>query len=137
TPVVRSVVETCRSDAGLRLATALHLAAGARCSSTTPHAGPWSGDVLVTLPWGAQMLLEAGLVDALLKRRSDRNPATNRLAATPLVPVCDALADTELTLRVELAPCELGLGALQALQVGDVVRLQHGVGQPATVIDAG
>jgi flagellar motor switch protein FliM len=79
--------------------------------------------------------LDTGLVEAVLAHGAEARPARTTPAAAPLVEVREALADSEVRLQVELSPFELGLGALQSLQVDDVLRLQHRADAPATVID--
>jgi flagellar motor switch protein FliM len=54
-----------------------------------------------------------------------------------LVVATAALAERPLELHVELEGCELDVGALQDLQVGDVVRLAHGLDRPVCVRHAG
>ncbi len=46
-----------------------------------------------------------------------------------------AIGERPVAMHAELAGCELDLGTLQALQVGDVLRLRHSLRDPATVSD--
>ncbi|WP_423199795.1 MULTISPECIES: FliM/FliN family flagellar motor C-terminal domain-containing protein [unclassified Cupriavidus] len=61
-----------------------------------------------------------------------RQPGAPRPAA-PLTPVIHAMRRQSLRLTARLADIELDLGALLALQPGDVVTTGHGLDQPVTL----
>ncbi len=89
---------------------------------------PWSGAVIVTLqaPFPLHVLLEAACVQALV-------PVRGHASASPTAPLVDmvrALATQRATLRVELHGCELDLGSLAGLRVGDVLPLPHDLEHP-------
>ncbi|HEY0824824.1 MAG TPA: FliM/FliN family flagellar motor C-terminal domain-containing protein, partial [Ramlibacter sp.] len=99
-----------------------------------PDLSPWSGSVLVSLPGGARVLLGAALVRILVAWADDAGASQAAWSApTPRVPVDRALAGIALNLQVHLEGCELSVGSLQDLQIGDVLRLQHRVDAPAAV----
>ena len=53
------------------------------------------------------------------------------------VNVASVVADFPMRLRVQLEACELDVGSLRELQVGDVLRLRHRIEMPAWVHTAG
>jgi hypothetical protein len=134
--VTADVVEACARDARARLAAALRLADG-EATNTAPLPGlgqPWSGALQAMLPGtpGWSLLLSAEAVQAWC--RASGLPTQGTPAPTSRQPLCsatEALGERALSLNVELSGCELDLGALQSLQIGDVVRLQHALDAPA------
>lgn len=122
----------------------LHIDAPGHASPGAPEAHefkPWSGSLILSLP-GARgasivLLLNGACARILL-------PAAAAAAAVPpsdegrpkLVELRDALAGRSLTLRVELSPCELDLGSLQTLRVGDIIPLPHPLEEPLRVSTA-
>lgn len=102
---------------------------------------PWSGSLVVTLPWcDAQLAL---LIDGECAARFFKVPparaplAGERIgaarAATASVPMLQAVAARRLTLDVALAPFDLGLGTLAAMRVGDVLQTSHRLDAPLIV----
>lgn len=90
---------------------------------------PWSGAVVATLPWCGltlRLLLAGAEAEALLP------PAARvaRAAPPPAEPLARAIAPLRCTVRAELAPVELSLGAVHALRVGDVLELSHPLDAP-------
>lgn len=90
---------------------------------------PWSGAVVATLPWcgrSLRLLLAGAEAEALLP------PAARALRAVPAPaePLVRAIAPLPCTVRAELAPVELSLGAVHALRVGDVLELSHALDAP-------
>ena len=84
---------------------------------------PWSGALVLTLPWcGRELLLlvSQGCAAANLPR-----PAVTVGALSPLVPTAKAILPLGLPLRVELKALETDLGTLTSLRVGDVLRTSH------------
>lgn len=67
---------------------------------------------------------------ALLPGGGLPRPSTS-LPQPGLVSVDRALAGRPLRLRVMLSPIQLSLGAISALQIGDVIRLEHPLDTPA------
>ncbi|RKP48423.1 FliM/FliN family flagellar motor C-terminal domain-containing protein [Trinickia fusca] len=102
---------------------------------------PWSGSLVVMLPWcDAQLAL---LIDGECAARFFKVPPARaplagertsaKPAATASVPVLQAVAAQRLTLDVALAPFDLGLGALSAMRVGDVLQTSHRLDAPLIV----
>lgn len=100
---------------------------------------PWSGCALVSLagpfrPLGALLLNGACVRAALdipevaLSRRAAETGS--REALTPWVV---ALAGRKLPVRAELSACELDLGTLQSLRIGDIVPIPHALDAPLFV----
>ena len=90
---------------------------------------PWSGAIAITLHWCAQemrVLLGGAEAAALLAHEA----SAGRPEAKPLAPVWHAVAGHACTVRAELAPVELTLGAIKSLRVGDVVELSHPLDRP-------
>jgi hypothetical protein len=99
---------------------------------------PWSGCVAVsvllagTLP--QSLLLNAECVRSVLgeraRHRGTRQTREQRLA---LMGLEKALANRKLPILVELEGCELDLGSLKGLRVGDIVPLPHRLNMPLLV----
>jgi hypothetical protein len=91
----------------------------------------WSGAVVVRLsgPLYIEILLDASCMRELVGTPSTRPQE----AGTPLSCVADAMAGYTLSLSIELSGCELTLGELSQLRVGDAITLPHGVDQPLHV----
>lgn len=87
----------------------------------------WSGAVIITLHWCGQalrILLGGAEAQAFLQHHQALPvPAVGR--PQPLVPLWDAVSVLPCTVRAELTPVALSLGAVKALRVGDVVELSH------------
>ena len=134
TPVVSAVLAACRDDAVLRLAAALRVSprSGDAACSAPAQAGPWSGTVLLSLPWGGRLVLEAGVVKPLLP---PAEPLRSKALASALVRVTEALANHPTRLHACLDPCEFALAELRDLRPGDVLRLTHPVTAPITLAD--
>ena len=97
---------------------------------------PWSGGVairLVTDGMSCFLLLNAQCVETLLRASPHPPPAQVSIPKARLAQVESALAPRKIALRVELTACELELGSLQDLRVGDVVPLQHSLEAPLHV----
>ena len=130
-PAVRSVAARATEDWRTRVAAALRLAP---VSDGSGPAGAvwlsWSGALIAELPGSCMVLLEAGVVRGVLGR------AASETARAPLVAVTEAMATRSLRVHVELDGCDLPLGELTGLRLGDVLRLRHSVGAPARVCHA-
>lgn len=139
-PAATDAAEACARDALRRLVQALRVAEGeAPAMGPLPGLGqPWSGAVLAQLPGTPGWLLLLG-PDAMQGwcRAAGANvqPAQGRSHKEPLSPVTDALGHRFVPLNVEIAGCEMDLGTLQSLEVGDVVRLRHELQAPAWLTD--
>jgi flagellar motor switch/type III secretory pathway protein FliN len=98
---------------------------------------PWSGCVLVSPPHGSaldhSLLLNAECARGVLGL-PDVSPAEfaqpQRGGMTKLE---EALAEHKLRIQAELAGCELDLGELENLRVGDIVPLAHPLDEPLLV----
>ena len=104
-----------------------------------PCAGPahsalsaWSGSLVVSLPFGARLLLAAGAVRKLVAAAGGA-PSGPRRATGALLGIPEAIGDRELRIEVSLEGCDIEIGALQDLQLGDVLRLRQGLDKPASV----
>jgi hypothetical protein len=99
---------------------------------------PWSGSLLIsaTLPGRSAIavLLNRATVRSVLAREDrptePRKPQPPRAALHPLT---QALAGRRLLLRVGLSSCELDIGTLESLRVGDIVPLPHSLDTPLAV----
>jgi hypothetical protein len=104
-----------------------------------PPTGAWSGSVVLELPLAGQplhALLNAACVAALVPVATPA-PSRHGTGAAGLVALESAVAGQVLRLRVELGACELDIGTLQGLQLGDVLPLLHSLDTPARVLGAG
>jgi hypothetical protein len=137
TPVVEAVVQDCQRDAMSRLANALRLR-DPTCASQPADAmwRPWSGAATMSLPCGGHLAMQAGVLDSLLRPPATSTQARPSIECSPLVTLGEAISRTSLRLRVELEGCELGLGELQDLQAGDVLRLAHPLDAPLSIFHA-
>jgi hypothetical protein len=137
TPLARSLVQACRDDLAARLRALCGLAAadGTAQPPDAALAGPWSAAVAATLGAGIELLLQAQVVAQVLGTEDAAPDPSPAASLAPLVPVADAVARRRMPLRIALAGCELDLGTLQDLQVGDVVRTDHPVDAPALLED--
>ncbi|WP_145979323.1 FliM/FliN family flagellar motor switch protein [Ramlibacter tataouinensis] len=94
---------------------------------------PWSGAVVVTFGGQAswRLLLEAACVGAVAAPLpTAERGATHRPA---LVPMQQAIAPHPLPLCVEITGCDLDLGSLAGLRVGDILPLPHPLDRPLMV----
>jgi hypothetical protein len=136
TPLLLEIGQACWDDALGRVRAVLPLSAAAGAPEE-PGAWaftPWGGSVVVHLPGGARLLLQAAMVRACLDAADTApQPATPVKGGPATVPVERALAASGLQLQVQLDGCELDVGSLQDLQVGDVLRLRHALDAPAAV----
>lgn len=135
-PIARAVQLTCGADMLARLAAALGLDPAPRGASVPAiGVGAWTGSVCVLLPWALRLLLNGDAMQAAMPAHAP--PGARALPAVPpLTKVKDALAGRRLPLRVHLADCDLTLGKLRDLQLGDVLALPHGIETPLHVRDA-
>lgn len=111
--------------------------------SAQPDAGifqPWSGAVAVSIAWGKATrlrLLLDGNTAARLVAEPVAGPSGRQGRREALVAVRDACAGHRLSLQVSFSPCELELGALRSLQIGDIVPFPHTLDTPLHVSLAG
>lgn len=105
-----------------------------------PAAGvfkPWSGGVLVSPPSGVPLaqclLLNAECVRGLLRLPETPAGEVFQQPRAGMSALEEALAEQKLLIRAELAGCELDLGELENLDIGDVVPLAHALDEPLTV----
>lgn len=101
----------------------------------------WSGAVQLEIQWcGVKLVLvlNQACVEQLLgpdvlaedenKRRLSRTAPTSKLLS-----IAQAVQHKKVRVRVELSSCDIELGNLQQIQVGDVIPLPHGLEQPLQV----
>jgi flagellar motor switch/type III secretory pathway protein FliN len=95
----------------------------------------WGGAVFAELPLAGEqrclMLMNAACVTRRLGAHA--RPKAVRSRSSELVSCESALASTKVSLHVELAHCELEIGNLAALQVGDVIPWPHDLEHPLDV----
>jgi len=85
------------------------------------------------LRWGVSVRLEGEAAQAMLRGiapGAEPHPARGALS-----PLQQALAGSRVALQVHLADCELAVGSLHDLQIGDVVPLPHPLRSPLQVRD--
>lgn len=104
-----------------------------------PATSTWSGSVAVELPLAARPLLM--MLNALCVAAIAPAPKTVRtpgdVNTVELIAPQAAMSGQILRLKVELSACELDIGTLQSLRVGDVLPLPHSLESPARVLAAG
>ena len=133
TPVARGVFQRCRADGLARLANALALEPEG-VAEHAPPSGRWTGAVQAILPWGMRVLINHAAVQALAPASERASAAASARLSTALAGIAEALGNDTLSLSVQLADCELDVGSLQDLRVGDVVRARHPVDRPLRVL---
>lgn len=137
--IVAEIAEACLADAWRCLGTlGMSVHAGSACAPLPKDVGPWSGAAAVRVCGviEATLLLAAEAVQAWC----DANglPVAAPVPAQPPLPLViatSAIARHDFVLQVQLIGCELDLGSLQRLQIGDVVRLSHPLDAPTRVVD--
>jgi hypothetical protein len=133
-PIASGLADRCAADALARLAGSLGLLPSASITQQPSpcEVRPWSGAVLLVQAGAGgdfAVLLKAAVMESI---GAGPPPA----AARPgMAAVSDALRDRRLQLRVLLEGCSLELGVLSGLRLGDVVRLEHLLEQPAVLTD--
>lgn len=106
---------------------------------------PWSGAMVLHLPWKGQgegpgrsqelrLLIGGAEVEAFLSQQRLLSPASSARSHAPLTSVWNAVSHLRCTVRAELAPIELPLGAIKALREGDVIGLPHPLNLPLSAI---
>lgn len=101
---------------------------------------PWSGAVAVSIALGKAALLRFlmdGKTAAGLVAPAASDACSRQAPRGELITVEEACALRTVSLQVKLAPCELEIGALRSLQVGDIVPLPHALDAPLQVIFEG
>lgn len=113
---------------------------GASADEAQPDAAlfkPWSGSVLisVTIPGRSAIavLLNCATVRSFLAPGAGRKEPSQPKPRAALAPLAQALADRTLLLRIGLSSCELDIGTLESLRVGDIVPLPHSLDAPLQV----
>jgi hypothetical protein len=138
TPLIEEVAQACWNDALSRLRSLLALPDRGPCPDPAPSTlSAWSGSVEASLPFGARLLLAAGAVGLLIAAAGNASSAPRVVASGPLLGVPEAIGERELRIEVHLEGCDIEIGALQDLQLGDVLRLRQGLDKPASVSVAG
>lgn len=101
----------------------------------------WSGAVQLEIQWcGVKMVLvlNQACVEQLLgtdglAEDENKRKLTRKVPSSKLQSIVQAVQDKKIRIRVELSPCDIELGNLQHIQVGDVIPLPHGLEQPLQV----
>lgn len=139
TPLLQEIADACREDALGRLRSFLHLPAhGVPAEPSAALLSSWGGAVVLDLPFGWRVLLACGLVQAATAAAKGASASQARgPQRAALSAIGDAIGARELRMQVQLEGCEVDIGTLQDLQVGDVLRLRQGLDLPAAVSLAG
>ena len=133
-PIAGELARVCQGDAVDHLLAALPVGDAAAALALGDCAGPWSGSLDAVLPWGLRLRLHGTIVERAMARFGIRGSPS--LQTTPLACVSTATQDMPVTLSVQLQACDVDIGSLQGLQVGDVLRVQHPLATPLAVRDA-
>jgi hypothetical protein len=136
TPIAAEVLAACRQDLRVRCAASLQLAEDSDAAELVPALTAWRGAVEARLAFGARVLVDAGCLLALLQAAGTPQRTDRPKAAPALHALSEAIADLPVPLKIRLRPCEIEVGALQDLVVGDVVLLPHPLDAAAAVEDA-
>lgn len=122
----------------------LLLSEGAASTGGLTTALPWSGEVIVQVPWCGgewQIALEGERIAALLAGTrvapldATGQQTQNEGATRPSVASMQtALIDEPIRLRAELHGVTLTLGQFHALRAGDVVVLEHALDEPLPLL---
>jgi hypothetical protein len=131
-PIAREVAQDCASDLRARMGHGFGLAHASALA--VPGGCAWDGFLQVQVGQRIAVLLNAAAVAQLLAGPGDAARVTGSVLA-PITPLRSALAAAEVGVRVTLDGCDLDVASLQDLRVGDVVRLQHRLDEPARVED--
>lgn len=128
TPLARAARAACARDRAARLVRALGLQGEAGERYASPPAHRWGGGARASLSCGSELVVNGHCLAALA-------PPTGRASAQPPTVTALSTAAARLRVRVQarLADCTLDVGALQGLQPGDVVRLDHDLAAPLLV----
>ncbi|MCG2594958.1 FliM/FliN family flagellar motor C-terminal domain-containing protein [Ramlibacter sp. XY19] len=132
-PLARAVASACRQDLLLRLTSFLGISAAESGGPPPPaiaRAGSGALEVEISGVLATRLVMSHELAGA---RWSTATRKAGSLPSHPLVPATTAMASRALALEVQLDGCELEVGTLRGLQVGDVVRLDHALVRPASL----
>lgn len=141
TTMIDEIVEACLSDFKGMLAILFDVQHFANSRPIgDERLGIWSGLYVCRLELNRQIIriildskcfehLLAG-VDGLARKQSSIERRSKR------TPVLDAIQSSKIKLAVVMQGCEVDLGQLQALRVGDIVTLQHRLDQALSVVDS-
>ena len=127
--MVKNASEALRTELALAIGLQRSLAANA---PQPADFNPWSGGVIASLSSPAlsmRLLLNGACVGKALG--AARKP--DSLKSDPLPPVREGMSLHRTRVSVELASCEIDIGSLQKIRLGDVVRLSHSLEEPMHV----
>jgi len=134
TSLALETVEACAEDGWKRVAAALGLSVcvSGRRAPCTADVAAWSGalEVALSATLDMRVLLRGEAVEAWCASNTVPRAASTRAPVAPLSTALEALAEHSVALQVQLRGCELEVGCLQELRVGDVVRLPHPLDAP-------
>lgn len=134
TPLIEEVSGACWSDALLRMRSSLALPGmGPYAAPAVSTLSAWSGAVVVSLPFRARLLLAADAVRKLVAEARGAPAPARPGASRPLLGIPEAIGERALRIEVHLEGCDIEIGALQDLQLGDVLRLRQALDKPASV----
>jgi hypothetical protein len=102
---------------------------------------PWSGALIVSMPWCARtlsLLIAPERVACFLRcsgGRPEPRPAAGAVdKIVPLTSLATAMSTRTVALRAELCKVEIDLGTLRGLRPGDVVRTSHRLDAPLQIV---
>lgn len=134
------VTAECHADALQRLAVVLGAEVGQEPPATPfPSSGVRTGSGALRVGFEgapiAGLLLSGAATQVWRARRALATAPRTAQRGEALCAPATAIGERPVAMHAEIAGCELELGTLQALQVGDVLRLRHPLRDPATVSD--
>lgn len=111
---------------------------GLLASPPTARLQPWSGSVVITLPWMnghvLQWLVEGPLMDRVTRASKAHGEPPSAPELPPLRPLWDAIAGLPCLVRVELHAPQISLGDIRGIQAGDVLDVPHALDEPFLAI---
>jgi flagellar motor switch/type III secretory pathway protein FliN len=136
--IVKAVWQEAQADFLHAICARLKLETCATTSSLASNFKDWAGAVILSMGGGQccsvqHVLLGAQPVSQMLTGFASRRAEENTRRQRALVPVEAALNDKPVRISAQLAPCEIDLGALLGLRVGDIVPLPHPLEKPLAV----
>lgn len=139
--LARHVTEECHADALQRLAVVMgaevdQQAVPTPLTATDVRTGSGALQVRFDGVPVAGLLLSGAATQVWRARRALSTEARTPERGAALCAPAAAIGERPVAMNAELAGCELDLGTLQALQVGDVLRLRHSLRDPAIVADS-
>jgi flagellar motor switch/type III secretory pathway protein FliN len=136
--IAKAVWQEAQADFQAAICARLKLESCATTSYLASNFKEWAGAVILSMGDGQcspvqHVLLAAQPVSQMLAGFAPRRSEENTRLQRALVPVEAALNDKPVRISAQLAPCEIDLGSLLGLRVGDIVPLPHPLEEPLAV----